>query len=172
MKIVLPDGNFLDMSENSTPFDVAKKISERLAKEALIAVVDGELWDMNRVLPSKENGVQIALKKFDDPEGKQVFWHSTAHIMAHAVKDVFPNVKIAIGPAIEEGFYYDYDKAEPFTPEDLTKIEQRMSEIIDKSYKFNRCDLSREEARKIFADCGECYKLELLDAIPEGEQVS
>ncbi len=151
--------------------DVARKLSARLAKEALVAVVDGRLWDLARPLPDGDE-VRLEIKTFDDREGREVFWHSAAHIMAHAVRDLFPEVKIAIGPPIEEGFYYDFDKPEPFTQSDLERIEARMRELVESDLPFERREVSREEARKLFEEQGESYKLELLDDIPEGEGVS
>ncbi|MCD6531711.1 threonine--tRNA ligase [bacterium] len=172
MKVKLPDGSIIEVAPGATPMDVAKSISSRLAKEALVAVVDGKLWDLVRPLPQKNEPVSVEIKKFDDPEGRQTFWHSTAHIMAHAVKDLFPEVKVTIGPAIDMGFYYDFDKPEPFTPDDLAKIEARMAELVKSDLPFIRKEVSRQEAYELFNSMGENYKLELLEDIPEDEVVS
>ncbi len=172
MKVKLPDGSIIEVAPGATPMDVAKSISPRLAKEAVVAVVDGKLWDLTRPLPEKDEPVSVEIKKFDDPEGRQTFWHSTAHIMAHAVKDIFPEVKVTIGPAIDMGFYYDFDKPEPFTPDDLARIEARMAELVKSDLPFIRKEVSRQEAYELFKSMGENYKLELLEDIPEDEVVS
>ncbi|MCD6417171.1 threonine--tRNA ligase [bacterium] len=172
IKVKLPDGSILEMESGSSALDVAKKISSGLAKEAVVAVVNGEPYDLTRPLPESGETVSVEIKKFDDREGRETFWHSTAHIMAHAVKDLFPDVKVAIGPAIDEGFYYDFDKEEPFTPDDLVKIEKRMAELVKENLPFVRKEISRKEAYTFFAGQGESYKLELLEAIPEDETVS
>ena len=172
IKVKLPDGSILEMESGSSALDVAKKISSGLAKEAVVAVVNGEPYDLTRPLPESGEPVSVEIKKFDDREGRETFWHSTAHIMAHAVKDLFPDVRVAIGPAIDEGFYYDFDKEEPFTPDDLVKIEKRMAELVKENLPFVRKEISRKEAYTFFAGQGESYKLELLEAIPEDETVS
>ena len=172
MKVKLPDGKIIEVAPGATPMDVVKSISPRLAKEAVVAVVDGKLWDLLRPLPEKDEPVSVEIKKFDDPEGRQTFWHSTAHIMAHAVKDLFPEVKVTIGPAIDMGFYYDFDKPEPFTPDDLARIEARMAELVKSDLPFIRKEVSRQEAYELFNSMGENYKLELLEDIPEDEVVS
>ncbi len=172
MKIKLPDGKILDMPKNSSPMDVADSISSGLAKRAVVASVDGKLWDLMRPIPESDEPIELEIKKFDDDDGKQTFWHSTAHIMAYAVKKLFPDVKVTIGPAIENGFYYDFDKSEPFTPDDLIKIEAEMKKIVEQNLPFERDEISRDEAYKLFESMGENYKLELLEAIPESETVS
>ena len=173
MKAKLPDGSELEYEAGATPLSLAERISQRLAKAALVAVVDGKLWDLTRPLPENiAEPISFRILTFDDPRGKETFWHSTAHVMAHAVKDLFPDVKVAIGPAIDMGFYYDFDKKEPFTQADLEKIEARMMEIIEADLPFIRKEVSKEEAYKIFDEVGESYKLEILSEIPEGETVS
>lgn len=173
MKAKLPDGSELEYEAGATPLSLAERISQRLAKAALVAVVDGKLWDLTRPLPENiAEPISFRILTFDDQRGKETFWHSTAHVMAHAVKDLFPDVKVAIGPAIDMGFYYDFDKKEPFTPADLEKIEARMMEIIKADLPFIRKEVSKEEAYKIFDEAGESYKLEILSEIPEDETVS
>ncbi len=152
--------------------DVARKISTGLASEAVVAIVDGELWDLTRPMPEKDKPIPVEIKKFDSPEGKQTFWHSTAHIMAHAVRDLFPDVKIAIGPAIDNGFYYDFDREEPFVPEDLEKIEERMREIIENNLSFERKEITKSEAYHLFNSMNENYKVELLNNIDDEDIVS
>lgn len=140
------------------------------SNNALAVKVGGELKDIS-ALDSLPEGVLVEAITFASREGKEVFWHSTSHIMAHAVKDLFPDVKIAIGPAIEEGFYYDFDKPTPFTPEDLEKIEKRMKEIIKSKSHFSVRFLPKQDAIKFFKDIGEDYKVELLNEITD-ESVS
>ncbi|MCD6595472.1 threonine--tRNA ligase [bacterium] len=172
MKVKLPNGDIIDISENSSPLDVAQKISSGLAKQAVVASVDGELWDLSRPIPDNDEPSIVEIKKFDNDDGKKTFWHSTAHIMAYAVKNLFPDVKVTIGPAIDNGFYYDFDKSVPFTPDDLAKIEAEMKKIVDADMPFERTEISRNEASKMFESMGENYKLELLEAIPDDETVT
>ncbi len=133
---------------------------------ALAIRVDGKLKDI--VSPDSlppQSSVQVIT--FTSMEGKEIYWHSTSHIMAHAVKDLFPDVKVAIGPAIEDGFYYDFDKPEPFTPDDLEKIEKRMKEIIKKKNRFTSRIIQKDEAITMFQNAGEIYKVELLEEIAD-----
>lgn len=136
----------------------------------LIAKVDGELKDLTAIVDLAP-GKSLKLLTFEDSEGKQAYWHSTAHIMAQAVQDLFLDVKLGIGPAIEEGFYYDFDKKDPFTPDDLEKIEKRMKEIIKENLPFEREELPKSEALKLFKEKGEKYKLELITEL-DSEKVS
>lgn len=133
---------------------------------ALAIRVNGKLMDISSSdnIPPQSS---VEVITFDSKEGKEIYWHSTSHIMAHAVKDLFPDVKVAIGPAIEEGFYYDFDKPDPFTPGDLEKIEKRMKEIIKKKNRFLRKIISKDEATAIFKNAGEIYKAELLEEITD-----
>ncbi len=110
--------------------------------------------------------------KFDSDLGKEIYWHSTAHLMAQAVKQLFPDVKVTIGPAIESGFYYDFDTKVPFTDEDLEKIEQKMKELIKENLEYKRKELSKQEAYDIFQKMGEDYKLEILSEIPDDQIIS
>ncbi len=162
MKIILPDGKEFQAQENSTALDIAKAISPRLAKSAIACTINDELKDL--LTPLKE-GDRIAIVTFDDPQGKSIFWHSSSHILAQAVQELFPEAKIAIGPAIENGFYYDFDVEKPFTPEDLERIEKRAKEIILQKTPFCRKEVSVEQAREIFGSKGEKFKVELLDNI-------
>ncbi|MFO7153186.1 MAG: threonine--tRNA ligase [Bacillota bacterium] len=152
-----------------TVMDVARDISPKLAKEALVAKVDGELVDLSYKL-DKDSKVEILT--FEDEEGRRTFRHSTSHVMAQAVKRLFPDVKLGIGPAIEDGFYYDFDRDESFTPEDLEKIEKEMEKIIAEDHPFERIEVSREEAIKKLEEMGEPYKLELVNDLPEGAKIS
>ena len=134
-KIILPDGNNIDFPNKVTGVEVAEKISKSLAKQALIMSVDGELKDLYFEI-NKDSSVKIFTSK--DPEGLEVIRHDTAHIMAMAVQELYPGTQVTIGPVIENGFYYDFARKEPFTTDDLKKIENKMSEIIDKDVKTRR----------------------------------
>lgn len=170
IKVTFPDGSNKSYAEGITPLAIAEAISSKLAKKALGARINlTTIIDLTTPLMEDCN---LEILTFDDPDGKKIYWHSTSHIMAQAVQDVFPGTHLAIGPSIEEGFYYDFDKNTPFTPEDLAKIEQRMEEIIAKNEVFMRQELSRDEALEFFRQRGENYKLELIHALPAGERIS
>lgn len=162
MKITLPDGKPISLDESASAADVAAAIGPGLAKAAIAAKVNGSLVDLGRPLA---DGDTVELLTFDSPEGKSVFWHSSSHILAQAVQELFPEAKLAIGPAVEQGFYYDFDVPTPFTPEDLAKIEKRCKEIVGRKLSVRRVECSLEEAREYFAEKGETYKLELLEDI-------
>ena len=167
--ITLPDGNNLDFPKKVTGVEVAEKISKSLAKQALIMSVDGELKDLYFLI-EKDCKVKIFTAK--DPEGLDAIRHDTAHIMAMAVQELFPGTKLAIGPAIKDGFYYDFYREEPFTPKDLEKIEIKMKEIIEKDEKTRREVWEREETKSHYSKLGEKYKVELVDMIPKDSEVS
>ena len=160
MKIFLPNGSQLELDGGANVADCAAKISLGLAKNALAGKVNDVLVDLNCEL---SDGDKVEVITFDSPEGKEIFWHSSSHLLAEAVQDLFPNAKLAVGPAIENGFYYDFGDVEPFKPEDLEKIEKRMSEIAAQKKEYKKTVLSRDEARKYFESKGEKYKIELLD---------
>ena len=158
------------------PQDGEKTIGElliehkkELKSRIVAAKIDGISRDLSTV---PQPGSNIELIDIDSPEGLDILRHSAAHVMAEAVKELFPEVKVTIGPAIENGFYYDFDRDQPFTPEDLKKIEKKMKELIKKNQPFSRREVSRENALKQFADLGENYKLELINELPEGETIS
>ncbi|MFC1728084.1 threonine--tRNA ligase [Nanoarchaeota archaeon] len=157
VKITFPDGIVEEFKKGVTGTEIAKSIGERLAKAALAIEVDGELKDLNSKL---EKDSKIRIITFKDKEGVEIFRHSSAHIMAAAVTELFKRAKPTIGPAVEEGFYYDFE-VEPFKPEDLEKIEKKMQEIIDKDLKFERTELTKDEAKKLFKD--NKFKLELVN---------
>ena len=140
-----------------------------LAKAALAGRVDGRLVDLSHVV---DKDAEVAIVTGRDPEGLELIRHSTAHLMAQAVKELFPSAQVTIGPAIENGFYYDFSFERPFTPEDLKKIEARMDEIVKRDLPVERVEMARDEAVKFFLDMGEKYKAELIEAIPEGETIS
>jgi threonyl-tRNA synthetase len=162
MNIILPDNSVKNLPENATGIDAAQSIGPRLAKEALAIKVNGRPCDLAAVLP---DNARIAVLTFDSDEGKSVFWHTSSHILAQAVQELFPSAKIAIGPAIENGFYYDFDVDHPFTPQDLQKIEARCREIVDKKIPIERMECSRDEAGDYFNGKSEPYKVELLNDI-------
>ncbi|SYZ73188.1 threonyl-tRNA synthetase [Candidatus Zixiibacteriota bacterium] len=160
VKIKFPDGSEKKYPSGITGLELAHSISPRLAKDAIAVKFDGTVRDLNGRL---EADGPVEILTFDSPEGKSVFWHSTAHIMAQAVQELFPGARLAIGPPIEEGFYYDFEVEKPFSPEDLQKIENKMAEIIGQKAAFKREEISREEALKEFAGRGENYKVALLN---------
>ncbi len=170
VRIKFPDGNIKEYNNRVTGLEIAKEISNSLARKAVAILIDDrDVIDLTRPI---EKDCSIKILTFDDPQGKMVYWHSSAHVMAQAVKDLFPETLVTIGPAIEEGFYYDFDRDEPFTPEDLEKIENRMKEITKENAPFVREEISREEALKLFEEMGEKYKVELINELPEGEVIS
>lgn len=167
--VILKDGSVKDYPQPVTPLKVAEDISPRLAKEVLVARVNGALWDINRELPEQ---AELELLTFDDPEARDVYRHSSAHLMAQAVKEMFPDAKLAIGPAIEDGFYYDFDLKQPLTPADLERIEQRMQELAREDIQIERMVLSREDALRFFRELGEEYKVELIRELPAEAEIS
>jgi len=167
--ITLPDGNSLNFPNKVTGIEVAEKISKSLAKQALIMSVDEELKDLYFSI-NKDCLVKIFTAK--DPEGLEVIRHDTAHIMAMAVQELYPGTQVTIGPVIENGFFYDFARKEPFTEVDLKKIEKRMSDIVDKDVKTRREVWEREKAIKHFKKIGEKYKAEIIESIPKNEELS
>ncbi|WP_440924421.1 threonine--tRNA ligase [Candidatus Pelagibacter sp.] len=167
--ITLPDGKNIEFLKEVTGLDVAEKISKSLSKQALIMSVDGELKDLYFLI-KKDCSVKIFTAK--DPEGLEVIRHDTAHIMAMAVQELYPGTQVTIGPVIENGFYYDFARKEPFTEEDLEKIEKKMSEIIDKDVKTKREVWKRDKAISHFKKIGEKYKAEIIESIPESEELT
>ena len=169
VSITLPDGSKREFENAPSVLDIAKNISVSLAKSALAGRVDGRLVDLSHVV---DKDAEVAIVTGRDPEGLELIRHSTAHLMAQAVKELFPSAQVTIGPAIENGFYYDFSFERPFTPEDLKKIEARMDEIVKRDLPVERVEMARDEAVKFFLDMGEKYKAELIEAIPEGETIS
>ncbi len=168
-QIQLLDGKKIDFEKSITGFDLTKKISKSLEKTALIMEVDGDLKDLSHKI-TKDAKVRIITPK--DKEGLEVIRHDAAHIMAMAVQELFPGTQVTIGPVIENGFYYDFARKEPFTSDDLNKIEKKMSEIIDRDVKTKREVWKRNEAIKHFKKIGEKYKAEIIESIPENEELS
>ncbi|MEA2103174.1 MAG: threonine--tRNA ligase [Candidatus Cloacimonadota bacterium] len=169
IKIKFPDDSVKKYEKGISPLQIAEKISKGFAKEIITAKFNNKFIDLNNEI--QEDG-EVYFYKFNDDEGKQVYWHSTAHIMAQAVKRLFPNAKITIGPAIENGFYYDFDVETPFRDADLEKIEAEMQKIIDENFFFQRRELSRKEAIELFNTKNELYKIELIKDLPEEEILS
>ena len=168
-QIQLLDGKKIDFEKSITGFDLTKKISKSLEKNALIMEVDGDLKDLSYQI-TQDAKVRIITPK--DKEGLEVIRHDAAHIMAMAVQELFPGTQVTIGPVIENGFYYDFARKEPFTEEDLKKIEKKMSEIIDRDVKTRREVWKRNEAIKHFKKIGEHYKAEIIESIPQNEELS
>jgi threonyl-tRNA synthetase len=169
IKIKFPDGSIKEFEQGVNSYDVAMSISPGLARNIVAAKVNDKLIDLNA--PIKKDA-SIELYKFDSEIGKEVYWHSTAHLMAQAVQQLFPDVKVTIGPAIEQGFYYDFDKEVPFTDADLEKIEVKMKELSKQKLEYIREEITRDEGIKKFSDMGETYKVEILNEIPQGETIS
>jgi len=167
--ITLPDGNNLTFPDKVTGLDVAEKISKSLAKQAMIISVDGDLKDLDFLI-EKDCSIKIFTSK--NPEGLETIRHDTAHILAMAVQELFPGTQVTIGPVIENGFYYDFARKEPFTEDDLEKIENKMKEIVDRNEITKREVWERNKAISHFKEKGETYKAELIEAIPENEDVS
>lgn len=166
MNIYLPDGNLFELMEDSTVMDLAKKIGSNLAKSAVAGEVNGKLVDLNHTL---KDGDKVRIITNEDKKALDILRHSTAHLMAQAVKRLFPEVKVTIGPNIEDGFYYDFDIERPFTPEDLKKIEKEMKKISDENIPIRRKVLSKDEAVKLFSHMGETFKVEIINELEESE---
>ncbi len=167
--ITLPDGKKIKFDKPVTGSEVAEKISKSLAKQALIISVNGEPKDLYHTI---ENDSSVKIFTAKDPEGLEVIRHDTAHIMAMAVQEIYPGTQVTIGPVIENGFYYDFARKEPFTSEDLDKIEKKMSEIVDKDVKTRREVWDREKAISHFKKIGENYKAEIIESIPKNEELT
>ena len=169
IKITLKDGSVKEIEKAMSILDIAKSISEGLARVATCGEVDGEVKDLRFVV---EKDCTLNILTFDSLDGKKAYWHTTSHIMAQAVKRLFPDVKLAIGPAIDEGFYYDFDVEKPFTEEDKTKIEEEMKKIIKENLDIERFELPKAEAIKLMKEKNEDYKVELIEDLAEGEVIS
>ncbi|UII19071.1 threonine--tRNA ligase [Fulvivirga ligni] len=167
IKITLPDGSVREYEKGVTGYDVAMSISEGLARNVLSAKVNGEVWDATRPI---EEDATVQLLTWNDDEGKSTFWHSSAHLLAEALEELYPGVKFGIGPPIANGFYYDIDLGERTLGEDdLPKIEQKMLELARNKNEFVRKDISKADAIKYFEEKGDEYKLELIDGLEDGK---
>ena len=169
-KVTLPDGSSRDYSQAISIFDVASDIGPGLAKAALAGKVDGELVDTSFII---KKDAELAIVTSKNDEALELIRHDAAHVMAQAVQELFPGTQVTIGPAIEDGFYYDFARQEPFSLDDLEKIESRMEDIVSRNLLIEREVWERDEAKRVFAEIGEKYKVEIIeDIIPEGEEVS
>jgi threonyl-tRNA synthetase len=169
INVTLPDGSIKELPAGATPLDLAEGISKSLAKAAIIAEVDGQDWDLTRPF---EGDAKVAIITRRDEKALEVIRHDTAHVLAQAVQELFPGTQVTIGPSIEDGFYYDFAREEPFTPEDFEAIEKRMGEIIDADLPFVREVWDRNDAIAKFEAMGEAYKAELIRDLPEDETIT
>ena len=166
INITLPDGSIKQFQEALTAMDIAKSISEGLARNVLSATVNGEVWDANRII---EKDSTIKLNTWNDVEGKDTFWHSSAHLLASAISELYPNAKFGIGPAIENGFYYDIDFGDTqLSSEDFAKIEQKMQDLVKQGIQIKRHNISKADAIEKFSKIGETYKVELIEELEDG----
>ncbi|MBQ8019812.1 MAG: TGS domain-containing protein, partial [Paludibacteraceae bacterium] len=160
VKITFPDGSVREFENGVTGYQIAESISSRLAQDVLAISVNGETRDLNRAI---NEDAAIKLFKFEDEEGKHTFWHTSAHLMAQAIQMLYPNAKFGIGPAIENGFYYDIDFGDITLKEsDFAAIEKKMMEIVATKQTLTRVDISKADAMKMFEQRGEVYKTELI----------
>ena len=169
MRITLKDGSVKEYEGSRSVLDIAKDISEGLARAATSAKVNGDIVDLRKEI---SEDCELELLTFDSEDGKGAFWHTTSHIMAQAVKRLYPETKLAIGPSIDNGFYYDLDRETPFVAEDLEKIETEMKKIVKENLSIERFTKSREDAIAYFKENGEPYKVELVEDLPVGEEIS
>lgn len=167
--LTLPDGSKMEYENQILVKDAVKAISKGLYNASVGAVLDKEVLGMNDVIDRSGN---FKVVKFEDPEGKEIFWHTSSHVMAHAIQNLYPEAKFAIGPAISDGFYYDIDLEERLVPEDLEKIEKEALRIARENLEVEKKVLSREEALEFFKEKDEIYKVELIEDLPEGEEIS
>ena len=169
LNITLPDGSVRQFEAPVSVYDVAASIGTGLAKAALAGKVNGKLVDTSFVI---DGDADLAIVTGKDSEGLDIIRHSTAHLMAYAVKELFPEVQVTIGPTIEDGFYYDFAYKRPFTPEDLAAIEKKMAELVKQDIPVERYELARDDAVAYFKGIGEAYKAEIIESIPQGEVLS
>ncbi len=167
--VVLKDNSKIALDDGACAYDAAAAISAGLARKACAAKINGENKDLRTVL---KDGDSLEILTFDDEYGRWTFRHTASHIMAQAVKRLYPQAKLTIGPAVDDGFYYDFDVEESFTTEDLEKIEAEMKKIVKEDLKLERFTMSKDEAVKFFEEKGELYKIELVENLPEGEEIS
>ncbi|MBE9487771.1 MAG: threonine--tRNA ligase [Bacteroidetes bacterium] len=165
MNITFPDGSVREYANGTTGLEIAQSISPRLAKEVLSITINEELKDLRYPI---EKDATIVLHKWEDEEGKKAFWHSSSHLLAEALQELYPCIKFGIGPSIDKGFYYDVDSETPITESDLVKIEKKMIELARTSEEFTRCDVTKAEALKTFTEKGDEYKLDLINGLEDG----
>ncbi len=164
VKVKLPDKSIIEVEQSVPASEIAKKISRSLAEETLAVKVDGKISDLNTPIT---RDCEIKFLTFDDPEGREVYWHSSSHLMAHAIQSIFPEAKFGVGPAIDEGFYYDIDINKTLTPADLESIEKKMHEIAENDDPFIRKVIQKEDALKFFKEKKDPYKVEIIGALDE-----
>lgn len=169
MKVTLKNGSVREYAEPKSIIEIAKELGGSIASNACIGKIDGEAVDLRTMV---DKDCQLEILDFQSEEGKEAFRHTASHIMAQAVKRLYPDTKLAIGPAIADGFYYDFDREEPFVPEDLEKIEAEMKKIVKENLVLERYELPREEAIALMKEKNEPYKVELIEDLPEGETIS
>lgn len=166
IKITFPDGSVREFAKGTTSLQVAESISSRLAQDVLAAKVNGDVWDLTRPI---DTDAKVELLKWDDEEGKHAYWHSSAHLMAEAVQALYPHAKFGIGPAIENGFYYDIDFGDtPVKDADFAAIEAKMMQLIAEKQEIKRTAIAKADALKMFGDRGEQYKVELISELEDG----
>ena len=167
IKITFPDGSVREYSKGTTSMQIAESISSRLAQDVIAAGVNGDVWDLLRPI---DGDASVKLYKWDDEEGKHAFWHSSAHMMAEALQELYPGIKFGIGPAVENGFYYDVDPGEgvAIKESDFPKIEAKIAELVAKKEAIVRQNITKTEALKLFGDRGETYKTELISELEDG----
>lgn len=169
MNIKLPDGSIKTYDGPKTVYEITADISEGLARASVGAVVNGKTMGMDEVV---NEDAEFKVVKFEDKEGKEIFWHTSSHLMAHAIKNLFPDAKFAIGPSIETGFYYDIDLEHRFTPDDLEHIEKEMKKLAKENLELKRIEIKRDEAIKFFKEKNQPYKVELIEDLPEDELIT
>ncbi|MEG2625133.1 MAG: threonine--tRNA ligase [Christensenella sp.] len=169
MKIKLNDGSVKEYKDGMTALEIAKELNQKLYKNAVAAKIDGQVTELTKTVP---DGATLEILTFEDEEGKKAVWHTASHVLAQAVKRLYPDVKLAIGPATDSGFYYDFDTAEPFTNEALAKIEKEMKKIIAENISLTRYTLPRQEAIEKMKAADEPYKAELIEDLPEDAVIS
>ena len=163
IKITFPDGSVREYNEGVTGLQIAESISSRLAQDVLACGVNGETVELNRPILHDAN---VVLYKWDDEQGKHAFWHTSAHLLAEALQELYPGIQFGIGPAIENGFYYDVDPGEATIKEaDLPLIEKKMAELVAKKEALVRSDIAKSDALKMFGERGETYKCELISEL-------
>lgn len=168
IKITLPDGTVKEFDKGVTSYQIAESISGGLARNALVAKVDGVVTDLN--VPINKD-VDLQILTFDSPDGKHAYWHSSSHVMAHAIKELYPEAQFGVGPAIDNGFYYDFEIDKKLTEEDLEVIEKKMMEIAKRNETFEREEISKDKAISIYQERDDFYKLEIISDLDEEEEV-
>jgi len=169
VEVRFPNGDKKEFEQGVLLLDVAKSISEGLARNVLGAVVNEEIKGLQEPLMEDAD---VRFVKFDDEEGKQIFWHTSSHLMAAAIEKLYPGVKFAIGPSTDSGFYYDIDSDHVFTPEDLEKIETKMKDIVGQGLELERVEIPRNEALDLFKERNDIYKVEIISELPEDELIT